>query len=510
MSTAATAKAPLDAPADKIDADNEIKRLAKLEPIDYECERKTVAERLVIRVGALDDAVKAIRAKNCDTGGQGRPVVLVNVEPWHEKVDGATLLTELSATLRKYVVINPVQADAAALWSVHSHAHDASDVSPILHVKSVQKRSGKTRQAEALERIVARPLNISVIRPAVLYRVIESKRPTLLLDEMDANMNQNHEMAEAYRGIINSSFNRAGARVIINAPITGGGWEPREFSTWAPVVLFGIGSLPDTVRDRSIEIEMVRKLPDQKVQRLRRRDGTDLRVLGRKAARWAADNSEKLRLANPEIPHGLDDRAADAWEPLFAIADLAGEEWAKRAREAALALSGEQTKEDDETGTVLLRDIRDIFDAGGRHVYVTEDGDKNIKSEKLVMRLVALEERSWAEFAQKPFTVNRLAALLRPYHIKPGTVRLGRGAKDTAKGYKLSQFKDGFDRYARVPSSTPNPTVTPSQINETNGLCGERTVTSLFDVTEENAQKASDSNDCDDVTVSSSPWEREL
>jgi hypothetical protein len=91
-------------------------------------------------------------------------------------------------------------------------------------------------------------------------------------------------------------------------------------------VLSGIGDLPDTVRDRSIEIEMKRKRADEKVKRLRRKDGEDLRVLGRKSARWARDNLTKLAEAQPDIPAGLNDRAADAWEPLFAIADLAG--WA--------------------------------------------------------------------------------------------------------------------------------------------------------------------------------------
>ena len=322
----------LDALTNDIDNTNEIMRLAKLEHLQYALQRKEKAGELGIGVGALDAAVKAARAENGHTKGQGRPIEFTNIEPWPNGVDGATLLSDLSTTLRKYVIVTDEQVDAASLWNIHSHAHDASDVSPKLVLKSAQKRSGKTRLAAVLARTVARPLYISGIKPAALLRIIETHRPTLLLDEMDAAMKQDREMAEALRGIINSGFDRAGARYIMNVPIPGGGYEPRQFSTWAPQLLSGIGNLPDTVRDRSIEIEMVRKRPGETVKRLRRRDGVDLRDLGRQSARWASDNLEKLRNHNPEMPLGLDDRAADAWEPLFSIADLAGEDWPQRAR----------------------------------------------------------------------------------------------------------------------------------------------------------------------------------
>jgi hypothetical protein len=175
--------------------------------------------------------------------------------------------------------------------------------------------------------------------------------PTLLLDEMDATMNQGREMAEALRGIINSGFDRAGARFVMNVPTGDGGYEPRQFSTWAPQLLAGIGDLPDTVRDRSIEIEMLRKRTDETVKRLRLRDGADLKDLARKSRRWADDNLENLRNGRPEMPSGMGDRAADAWEPLFAIADLAGGDWPRRSRKAALALSGDDVLEDDNIGT---------------------------------------------------------------------------------------------------------------------------------------------------------------
>ena len=105
------------------------------------------------------------------------------------------------------------------------------------------------------------------------------------------------------------------------------------------MALSGIGDLPETVRDRSIEIEMKRKLHSETVKRLRRRDGADLNEIARKLARWSLDSIDKLRTAEPTVPDGLNDRAADAWEPLVALADLSGGDWPIRAR-AAASLSG--------------------------------------------------------------------------------------------------------------------------------------------------------------------------
>ena len=480
--------------------DAEIARLVRLPPLTYDREREAAARRLGCRVGTLDDLVRAASGETASTPGQGRPINLPCPEPWPVAVDGAALLDTLSSTIRDYVIVSDVQADAVALWSVHTHAHDASDVSPKIVLKSVQKRSGKSRMAEVLDRIVARPLFISGIKPAALLRIIEMQAPTLLLDEMDTAMKQDREMAEALRGIINSGFNRSGARFIMNVPTPGGGFEPRQFSTWAPQLLSGIGDLPDTVRDRSIEIEMMRKRSDEKVKRLRRKDGNDLQVLCRKSARWARDNVENLRDATPEMPYGLSDRTADAWEPLLAIADLAGGDWPQRARKAALALSGEHVVEDDNIGTMLLSDIRAIFGVDPQ-VYVTKDEEKQITSERLVVTLVAIEGRPWAEFGRRriPLTKNSLARLLKPYKIRPGTIRVGPGEEDTAKGYKLAHFADVFARY--LPALYPqNQTVTPSQANKSTAFCASSTVTPLFDVTVENADNASVLAGCDGVT----------
>jgi len=123
-----------------------------------------------------------------------------------------------------------------------------------------------------------------------------------------------------------------------------------------------------------------------------------------------------------------------------------------------------------------------------------------IKSEELVRTLVAMEGHPWAEFGRdgKPLTQNRLARLLKPYRITPGTIRIGPGPKDTAKGYKLAQFADVFERYLPAPSTQ---TVTPSQPNNDGHLDDFQSVTPPGGVTDEESRNHLGHKQCDVVTV---------
>jgi hypothetical protein len=107
---------------------------------------------------------------------------------------------------------------------------------------------------------------------------------------------------------------------------------------------------------------MQRKGPGDRVEKLRAREDNDtFLVLRRKAMRWAADNVETLKAAQPRIPEELNDRAADNWEPLLSIAELAGCDWPEAARQAARALNGASEADSQSIRVELLADIRQVF-----------------------------------------------------------------------------------------------------------------------------------------------------
>src|SRR5262249_13137110 len=108
------------------------------------------------------------------------------------------------------------------------------------------------------------------------------------------------------------------------------GYQPGilRFSCWCPKLIARIGALPATLADRCIVFRLHRKTVEEKCERLRKFDPGDLK---RKCLRFVLDHAEQIAAAEPQIPGELNDRAADIWEPLFVIADLAGGSWPELA-----------------------------------------------------------------------------------------------------------------------------------------------------------------------------------
>lgn len=420
-----------------------VAELARLEPFEYDRRREAAARDLSVRVGTLDDAVKAARASDVEgSTGQGRALQLPEIEPHPEPVDGAELLSELAAAVRRHIAMNAGMADTTALWTVMAHCFGQLDIAPRLNITSPEKQCGKSTTLDVVGCLVPRALPCSNIKPAAIFRVIEEARPTLIIDEADTFMREDDEL----RGVLNSGHSRAGAFVI---RCVGDDHEPRQFSTWAAMVIAGIGKLPDTLRDRSVIVELRRKLPDEKVERLDRKARERLHELARKAARWARDHCRGIGDHEPELPAGVENRAADNWRPLLAIADLAGGEWPERARRALATLQG--TREDDSIRVRLLRDIRDVFAAAG-------DPD-DLRSQDLANALAAIEDSPWPEFSKgKPLTTTKLARLLKPFGI---------ASRHTERGnvYRLQRFAEAWNRY--LPPSQP---FSPSGIQQTRGI----------------------------------------
>ena len=131
----------------------------------------------------------------------------------------------------------------------------------------------------------------------------------------------------------------------------------------------------------------------------------------------------------------VEDRAADTWEPLVAIADLAGGDWPERANQACLALTSEDP-DDDHEGTRLLADLKSIW----------PESETSVHTIKILRRLHQLEESPWVQWGNKgePLNAENMAALLKPYGVKSANVRLD-GAQ--RKGYQRNDLVDTWRRY---------------------------------------------------------------
>jgi putative DNA primase/helicase len=418
-------------------------------------------------------------------------LLLQNPEPWDEPVDGADLIATLQAVVDRFVVLPPGASYTVALWTLHSFALDAAHASPILFLWSPEKRCGKTTLLTILVELCSRAVPASNISPASVYRAVEKWQPTLIIDEADTFLKHNEELA----GIINAGHTRRLAYVIRTNLET---LEPEAFSTWATKALAGIGRQRDTIEDRSIQISMRRKTKEEKVEALRTHKGNPFGDLKRMCIRWVEDHLDAIRDADPDLPDFLDDRAADNWRTLCAIAEVAGKDCLRQAHEAICALAGEtgQASGEDSIGIMLLQDLKAAFESRphGR-----------ITSENLIEILHDIEDRPWAEWGkrEKPITKNQVAKLLRPFKIRTSTVRDGSA---NGKGYKIEECQDAFYRYLpsedlKNPASPPISGVTASQPSNDAEISDFQNVTQQDGVTLEKTRKPTPLKDCDAVTL---------
>src|SRR5215469_3885443 len=360
---------------------------------------------------------------------------------------GAEILDQVSAFISRYMKMSESQLVGVTLWTAHTYGVSAAPWTPYLAITSPEKRSGKTRLMETLEYLVHNPWTTSNGSAASLFRSIEDKRPTLFLDETDALFKGDKETAQAIRGILNAGAHYKG--VVSRCVGKGTEIKNKDFSAFCPKAIGGIGTLPDTVADRSLPIRLKRKLPGEKVERLRERlikpVAEPLRL---KLEKWVLFQQADLEDAEPALPEELNDRQRDGAEPLLAIADAAGGDWPAKARKALIELYTGGAAQDDSIGVRLLADIWEIF-----------GDEESIFSRDLVRALNEKETSPWGEWGktEKGLTQHSLASKLKPFEIEPKKIRIGEA---TGRGYLRADFTDAWERYLNLspdPVKPPNP-----------------------------------------------------
>jgi putative DNA primase/helicase len=208
---------------------------------------------------------------------------------------------------------------------------------------------------------------------------------------------------------------------------------------------------------------MRRSKPGEKGARFRFGKTPELSELARKAARFVAENARAIECCEPFLPNNTPDRVADNWESLLAVAEVAGDDIADRARRVMLEACGVEADAEQGFGTLLLADVRDVL---------THEGVDKISSAQLVDALAAMPERPWSECRKgKPVNQNWLARRLRDFGIYSRNLKI---AGQVPKGYHASDFQDAFSRYLPEP---PSQTATPLLANEINNLDGKQSAT---------------------------------
>lgn len=348
-------------------------------------------------------------------------------------VNAASLLDDAEAFLARFVAFPSDAAQVAVtLWAAHCHAVEAFDSTPRLALLSPEPGSGKTRTLEVLELLTPRPMMCLSASPAAIFRSVQAEQPTLLFDEVDAVFSRrgSDDGAEDLRALLNAGH-RKGATI---PRCVGPAHAVARFPVYAAVALAGLGDLPDTLMSRSLIVRMRRRAPNEVVEPFRHRvHAGDGHLLAGRLAAWMTTIRDALADAWPDMPDGIVDRPADAWEPLVAVADAAGGAWPGRAREACVELCKVAQSREASLGVRLLGDLRDVF------------GDTaTLSTEAILDRLRKIEEAPWDDLRGRPLDPRGLAGRLRRYEVTSTKVKVDGRA---LQGYRREDLWDAWTRY---------------------------------------------------------------
>ena len=354
------------------------------------------------------------------------------IDPWDDPVDAAQLLDGLCELILEYVVLPKHAVEAIALWILHTYLLDVADYTPYLLVTSPVRECGKSTLLDILVHLAYRAQLSGGITAAALYRRIDRHSPSMLLDELDTRLRG--DGGELLRGVLNTGFSRSGRITVC----VGDDHEDRDFSTFGPKVLAGIGRMWDTVTSRSIPLRLQRASKAQMATLTKvkgHRIAQTCLPFCRQLRRVSDDCREEVRNAEPTVPSELSARQSDVWRPLFAIADFAGGRWPVDARSAARALHGVAEEEGD-YGLLMLRDVHDLF--------VEQNADV-LSTAYILNALNEREDRPWPEYRNgRALTPRGLADLMGRFSARPKTLRVN---GTTAKGYERVALQSAFDTY---------------------------------------------------------------
>jgi len=372
------------------------------------------------------------------TGSQGSRVV--------GPLQGIGVVADVARFVATYIALPESSVLVISSWVLAAWLADKFDRFPHLAITSPEKRCGKTRLLQVIERVVPKPYNTANISPAALYRLVEKERPTLLLDEAQSVVRRASESSEIIRELFNAGIDR-------NARIVRCGGknfdEIREFAIYSPKVIALIGELDGVLADRCLPIRLERKTDADEVAPYRSRMVEPLgQTLTKQIENWVADHAEEVASKYDKLePFGIqNDRMAELLLPLQAVLTVAGASLLPVLEQFAFDVEAAEADRMS-PGALLLQACREILN------------DKNtfISTASLLTELAGRSEEPWSHWNRnQPINGESLARLLKPYGIRPD--RQQKKFKEkvvTTRGYLRSSFETAWAKYLPTPRNNP-------------------------------------------------------
>jgi putative DNA primase/helicase len=425
------AQADKEAKRKQKEKDKAFASIAKLPINEHEAKLAAPAKQLGEDVEVLREEFAELRSE------EEAKIKCGEVEPWDEPVDTRELLDGLATQFGRYIIIHDrVIAPIVPLWIAFAWVHDWAVFSPILVFQGADTEVAKTAASKVVA--LSTPRAYMIVEPTgpAFYRFTDRVKPTLAIDDADKLLPRRPDLAH----IVNSSWMRGNM-----IPRTDASGNVHLFDPFCPIVLNGINllaHLAPATRTRCITIQLLPLLEEEKDSIISIRytaDDENFVVLRRKLARWSLDNMAAIKNAKPKMPDGFFSRLEENFHLLFAIADLAGGDWPKKARAGAVKLSREHNKP-----SLGKRLLEIFFDLSIKH--------GTLLTSKQLEQLVPAESDEFANYQNgRPINKYQIAALLSPYcNIRPKIIH-PRGGKTGDRGYDTSQqeFTRAFRHYLK-------------------------------------------------------------
>lgn len=243
-----------------------------------------------------------------------------------ETIEPLQLYLDIRAYVNRFVYFTDDRyLDLLTTWCMGTYLFPVFRHYPYLWLNA-EKGSGKTTVLEIIRPICFNGQMLVSPTPAVLFREVSANRVTLLIDEFEGMTKQNKENASAIFDILNAGYNREG-QVKRTEPSPNGDYRVRTFSAYSPKIFSGIKEIDNVLRDRTIQVRMLRKGVND--QRARYKVTQEVEALQQElrdrcyifSLSYASRIAESYHsgIVERKILGHLSNRELDLWEPLVSI-----------------------------------------------------------------------------------------------------------------------------------------------------------------------------------------------
>lgn len=356
---------------------------------------------------------------------------------------------------------DPVYADICALWAMATHVYRRFDSFGYLVITASTKRAGKSVLAECLG-FVSHSSKVGTSRTAAVMRTLVSKGHTMFFDEAES---LNSEAASTIREYLNVGY-RAGQTIDVNVAFG----ETAEVPAYGPKCFILIGDVNDTLRDRSININLVRnvrgdaktyryslaKAHGEIIQGATDSDNGDSDLTHTIDRLYTGTIFDANEIDDPIAQELLGGREAEVWTPIFSLA----QEFCPQRFDAILACAAtlssakqthekrrfteiratEEGKRTDDTFTrFAMMDLARVFKSGETSLYTDE----------AIERMRAIPTSPWRAYRDaEGLTPSRLSDLVSVFGVNTKSIKTyerdARGKIVKERGKHKQIVKRGF------------------------------------------------------------------